>query len=187
MVTRLPWIADSWASSNNWTMNASAASCIANNAVAWYLYLLSDICLITRLNDDLLISRSVDFWNFLVSRRATVPGLYLYGVGDGYFFCVIVDDFGALLRCSINNLLCRSNSAVLMSSFNLAIICLKNINIKHKDVWIKKRGVCFVLCIVYLPYYQHIFILTRVVVVVLLLLYLIGYHLIRLLHLLHHC
>ena len=47
-----------------------------------------------RWNGSLRISSSVDFWYLLISRRATVPGLYLWG-----FFTPPVD--GALLRAAL--------------------------------------------------------------------------------------
>lgn len=82
IVTRLPWIQHKFASSNSRTRYASAASWIQRTAVLWNL--ISDLyawatSLNRRWKGNFRISRSVDFWYFRISRRATVPGRYLCG------------------------------------------------------------------------------------------------------------
>ncbi len=65
------------ASSKRWTRYASAASCSAIRASAcmrrsdMYVVMSSRI---TRANGNRGISRFVVFWNFRISRRATMPG-----------------------------------------------------------------------------------------------------------------
>merc|ERR1719394_620399 len=61
---------------------ASLASCRAPMAADWNLRSVLKswaISLTRRWKGSLRMSSSVDFWYLLISRRATVPGLYLWG------------------------------------------------------------------------------------------------------------
>lgn len=76
-VTRLAWMAHKWASSNRPVTKASVDSCKATMAWLWNRSLPSIfevICLTSRWNGAKGSSNWVDFWNFLTSRRATMPG-----------------------------------------------------------------------------------------------------------------
>merc|ERR1711994_1178728 len=69
-------------SSNRPTREASLASCRAPMAADWNLRSVLKswaISLTSRWKGSLRMSSSVDFWYLLISRRATVPGLYLWG------------------------------------------------------------------------------------------------------------
>merc|ERR1712072_1370432 len=98
MGTRLAWMAQRLVSSKSPTMYASAASWRARTAEDWNLrsFLKSLAISLTSLwNGSFLMRSSVDFWNLLMSLRATVPGLNLCGlltppgwVGD---FPLVVD------------------------------------------------------------------------------------------------
>ena len=87
MVTCLACMAHKLVSSNNKTRYASATSCNAVIAAGDIL----DLCpphhrsctnsLMRQSNGALLIRSSVDHWYLLISRSATVPGLYLLGFG----------------------------------------------------------------------------------------------------------
>ena len=82
MVTRLPWIARSFTWVNIRTKCVSAASWRARRAVDWNLHGIVGYRSLTtsrtrRWNENFRINNSVDFWYFLISRRATVPGRYL--------------------------------------------------------------------------------------------------------------
>ncbi|PKI77409.1 hypothetical protein CRG98_002182 [Punica granatum] len=82
MVTLLAWIAHRLVSSNSPTRYASAASWSASTAWLWNLRSVLKSCAISRTslwNGSFLMSSSVLFWYFLISRSATVPGLYLWG------------------------------------------------------------------------------------------------------------
>merc|ERR1712178_171393 len=75
-------MAHRFVSSNNPTRDASLASCRAITAELWNLRSVLKswaISLTRRWNGSLRMSSSVDFWYLLISRRATVPGLYLWG------------------------------------------------------------------------------------------------------------
>ncbi len=81
MVTLLACMAHRLVSSNSPTMYASAASCRASTAWLWNLRSLLYSCAISLTNlwnGSFLISSSVDFWNFLISLSATVPGRNLW-------------------------------------------------------------------------------------------------------------
>jgi len=78
IVTRFAWIAHKLVSSNKLTKYASAASCSARSAVLWNLRSFLNPWAISRTNrwnGSFRMSRSVDFWYFLICRKATVPGL----------------------------------------------------------------------------------------------------------------
>ena len=80
IVTRFAWIAHNSTSSNNITRNASEASCKAIRAAFWNLRsLIGDtswtISLISLEKGSAGINRLVDFWYFLISFNALVPGL----------------------------------------------------------------------------------------------------------------
>ena len=82
MVTLLAWIAHKLVSSNNPTRYDSEASWRAKTALDWNLK--SDLnCWATSLTNlwkgNFLIKSSVLFWYLLISLKATVPGLYLWG------------------------------------------------------------------------------------------------------------
>merc|ERR1711981_1546956 len=82
MVTRLAWMAHKLVSSKRPTREASEASWRARTAEDWNLK--SDlkswaISLTSLWKGSFLMRSSVDFWYLLISRRATVPGLYLLG------------------------------------------------------------------------------------------------------------
>ena len=82
MVTLLAWIAQRLVSSKSPTRYASADSWRARIAADWNLRSVLKswaISLTSLWNGSFLIKSSVDFWYFLISRRATVPGLYLCG------------------------------------------------------------------------------------------------------------
>ena len=82
IVTLLAWIAHRFVSSNKPTMYDSAASYRASTAWDWNLRSALTSCAISltrRWNGSLRIKSSVDFWNFRISRRATVPGRNLCG------------------------------------------------------------------------------------------------------------
>ena len=82
MVTLLAWIAQRLVSSKRETRYASAASWRAKTAEDWNLSscLHSWAIYLTILwKGSFLINKSVDFWYFLISLRATVPGLNLWG------------------------------------------------------------------------------------------------------------
>merc|ERR1719383_1637205 len=82
MVTLLAWIAQRLVSSNRPTRYASLASWRAPIAALWNLRSVLKswaISLTRRWKGSLRIRSSVDFWYLLISRRATVPGLYLRG------------------------------------------------------------------------------------------------------------
>ena len=91
MVTRLACMAHKLVSSNNKTRYASATSCNAVIAAGNILNSCPPFCrsctnsLMRRLNGALLIRSSVDRWYLLISRSATVPGLYLLGFGPSVF------------------------------------------------------------------------------------------------------
>ena len=83
IVTLLAWIAARLVSSKRPTMKDSVASCRARTAELWNLrsFLNSDAISRTNLwKGSFLMSRSVDFWKRLISRRATVPGLNLWAL-----------------------------------------------------------------------------------------------------------
>ena len=82
IVMCLAWMAHKLVSSNKLTRYASAASCSARIAplAKFSLPFMSWAISHTRFwKGSLLISNSVDFWNWQISRRATVPGLYRCG------------------------------------------------------------------------------------------------------------
>ena len=82
MVTLFAWIAHKLVSSNKPTKYASAASCIARTADPWKRKSPLKSCAISLTNlwkGNLRIKSSVDFWYFLISLKATVPGRYLCG------------------------------------------------------------------------------------------------------------
>merc|ERR1711905_30906 len=82
MVTRLAWMAQRLVSSKRPTRYASLASCRAITAELWNLRSVLKswaISLTRRWKGSLRMRSSVDFWYLLISRRATVPGLYLWG------------------------------------------------------------------------------------------------------------
>ena len=87
MVTHLACMAHKLVSSNNRTRYASATSCNAVTAAGDILSLCPPrrrSCtnsLTRQSNGALLISSSVDHWYLLISRSATVPGLYLLDFG----------------------------------------------------------------------------------------------------------
>ena len=90
IVTLFPWIAQRFVSSNSDTMYASAASWTANSAWLWnrtsYLNPIA-ISLTNLWKGSFLIRRSVDFWYFLISMRASFPGLWRF------FTPMILEDF----------------------------------------------------------------------------------------------
>merc|ERR1719147_74172 len=64
------------------TKKASEASCSAMTALDWNRRSVLKSCAISRTkrwNGSLRNNSSVDFWYLLISRRATVPGLYRCG------------------------------------------------------------------------------------------------------------
>jgi len=82
IVTRLAWIAHKLVSSKRPTRYASDASWRARMAVDWNRRSVLKSCAISLTNlwnGSFRMSKSVLFWYFLISRRATVPGLYLCG------------------------------------------------------------------------------------------------------------
>merc|ERR1719430_2808544 len=82
MVTLLAWMAQRLVSSKSPTRYASLASCRAPTAADWNRRAVLKSCAISLTNlwnGNFLIRSSVDFWYRLISRRATVPGLYLCG------------------------------------------------------------------------------------------------------------
>jgi len=82
IVTLLAWMAHKFVSSNKPTKYASLASWRARTAVDWKRRSVLKSCAISRTrrwNGAFLINRSVLFWYFRISRRATVPGRYLWG------------------------------------------------------------------------------------------------------------
>ena len=82
IVTRLAWIAARLVSSNKETKYASTDSCKAPIAEDWNLKSVLKSWAISLTNlwkGNFLINSSVDFWNLLISLKATVPGLYLWG------------------------------------------------------------------------------------------------------------
>merc|ERR1711905_97231 len=82
MVTRLAWMAQRLVSSKRPTRYASLASCRAITAELWNLRSVLKswaISLTRRWKGSLRMRSSVDFWYLLISLRATVPGLYLWG------------------------------------------------------------------------------------------------------------
>lgn len=82
IVTRFAWIAHRFVSSNSDTRYASAAYWRAITADDWNRNYDLNSWAIYRTslwNGNFLINRSVDFWYFLISRKATVPGLNLCG------------------------------------------------------------------------------------------------------------
>ena len=75
-------MAHKFVSSNSETKYDSAASCSAITALCWNLnYVLNSwaISLTSLWKGSFRMRRSVDFWYFLISLRATVPGLNLCG------------------------------------------------------------------------------------------------------------
>jgi hypothetical protein len=86
IVTLLAWMAAKLVSSNRPTRYASAASWRASTALDWNLRSVLKSWAISRTSlwkGSLRMSSSVDFWYFLISRRATVPGRYLRVNGAG--------------------------------------------------------------------------------------------------------
>ena len=82
MVTLLAWMAHRLVSSNSPTKYASAASWSADTALLWNLKSVLKSCAISLTslwNGSLRIRSSVLFWYFLISLRATVPGLKRWG------------------------------------------------------------------------------------------------------------
>ena len=82
MVTRLAWIAHRLVSSKSPTRYASLASWRAITAELWNRRSVLKswaISLTRRWNGSFLMRSSVLFWYLLISRRATVPGLYRWG------------------------------------------------------------------------------------------------------------
>ena len=81
IVTLFAWIAHKLQSSNKCTKKSSEDSCNANNAsavhrIGWSVNSLQ-ISLTSLAKGSFRINKSVDFWYFLISRMARVPGLYL--------------------------------------------------------------------------------------------------------------
>ena len=77
IVTLFAWMAHRLVSSKRPTMYASQASWMANTAWLWNLRSLLysvAISLTSLWKGSLRMRSSVDFWNFRISRRATVPG-----------------------------------------------------------------------------------------------------------------
>merc|ERR1740121_2803973 len=82
MVTLLAWMGHRLVASKSPTREASAASWRAMTAELWNLRSVLKSCAISltrRWKGSLRMRSSVDFWYLLISRRATVPGLYLWG------------------------------------------------------------------------------------------------------------
>jgi len=82
MVTLLAWMAQRLVSSKRPTRYDSADSWRARTAEPWKRRSVLKSWAISRTNlwkGSLRINSSVDFWYLLISRRATVPGLYLCG------------------------------------------------------------------------------------------------------------
>ena len=82
MVTRLAWIAHRFMSSMSLTNQASIASWIANNTVAWKQRSTLKSCaasLTSLATHNFLHNNSVLFWYLLICWSATVPGRYLQG------------------------------------------------------------------------------------------------------------
>jgi len=81
IVTRLAWMAHRLQSSKRCTRKSSVASWMASRLSAVYRKGSGDtsleISLTKRQNGAFRMSSSVLFWNFLISFRARVPGLYL--------------------------------------------------------------------------------------------------------------
>ena len=81
IVTLFAWIAHKLQSSNKCTKKSSEDSCNANNAsavhrIGWSVNSLQ-ISRTSLAKGSFRINKSVDFWYFLISRIAKVPGLYL--------------------------------------------------------------------------------------------------------------
>ena len=82
MVTHLACIAQRFMSSMSLTSQASMASWMANNAVAWKQRSILKSCatsLISLATHSFLHSNSVLFWYLLICWSATVPGQNLWG------------------------------------------------------------------------------------------------------------
>ena len=82
IVTHLAWMAHRLVSSNSPTRYASAASCKAAMASLWNHRSVLKSCAISRTNwakGSFLMRSSPVFWYLLISRKATVPGLYCIG------------------------------------------------------------------------------------------------------------
>jgi len=82
MVTLLAWMAHKLVSSKRDTRYAYAAYCSANTAWLWNLTSCLNswaISLTSLWKGSFRMRRSVDFWYFLISLKATVPGLNLCG------------------------------------------------------------------------------------------------------------
>merc|ERR1719288_148609 len=82
MVTLLAWMAHRLVASKRPTREASDASWRAPMAADWNLRSVLKswaISLTRRWKGSLRMRSSVDFWYLLISRRATVPGRYLWG------------------------------------------------------------------------------------------------------------
>ena len=82
IVTCLAWIVHKLVSSNRPTIYASMASCKAPMALAWNQRSVLKSWVISRMRratGSFLHSSSVDFWYLRISRKVTVPGLYLWG------------------------------------------------------------------------------------------------------------
>src|SRR5438105_274911 len=97
IVTLLAWMAQRLVSSKRPTKYDSDASWRARTADDWNLrsFLNSEAISLTSLwNGSFLIRSSVLFWNLLISLRATVPGLNLWGFltppdGDAVFLACL--------------------------------------------------------------------------------------------------
>ena len=77
IVTRPAWIEQMFTSSNILTRNDSDTSWRARSAVLWNRrpgHIRCETSLTSLWKESFRIKRSVDFWYFLISRRATVPG-----------------------------------------------------------------------------------------------------------------
>ena len=82
MVTHLACMAQKFMSSMSLTSQASMASWMANNVVAWKRRSILKFCatfLISLATHSFLHSNSVLFWYFLICQSATVPGWNLWG------------------------------------------------------------------------------------------------------------
>jgi len=92
MVTLFAWMAQRRVSSKSWTRNASAASWRHSKAALWNLrpslsrVTLMATSLTSRLKGILGMRSLVDFWNFLISRKATTPGRWRLGFGVAFFW-----------------------------------------------------------------------------------------------------
>eukprot|EP01025_Chloroclados_australasicus_P045180 TRINITY_DN492_c1_g1_i2.p5 TRINITY_DN492_c1_g1~~TRINITY_DN492_c1_g1_i2.p5 ORF type:complete len:144 (+),score=5.76 TRINITY_DN492_c1_g1_i2:302-733(+) len=143
MVTLFACIAHKFVSSNNPTKQASAASQSANTALDWKRksVLQSWAISLTNLqNGSFLISNSVDFQYFLISRRATVPGLYLCGFLTPPV--VGADLRAALVASCLRGALPPVDLRAVYLVRAILIISRSEMHCNNKESWSKMQNVC---------------------------------------------